>query len=161
MTNFALSEQTYLMRPGYIMLHRDKHMVYGVLGSGVFVGLYDSRNHYSGCCSFQLPRSQNTRDTARYGEQALRWLINRMQHEGSESGDLRAHVIGGGVQADNAFGEKNIHVAMEVLHELDVAVESTDTGGHMGRKYVYNTATGESMIMKVHEIRSRDWFPYN
>ena len=161
MTDFSVSERTYQMRPGYLTVHHDQLMVYGVLGSGVFVGLFDQRNQYSGCCYFQFPRSPGRKSTSRFGEQAIRYLVTLMQQGGSHPRDLRAHVIGGGIKRGNTFGERNIHAAMEVLHELNVPIDTTDTGGMMGRKFVYNTATGEHMVMKVHNIRSQDWYPYN
>jgi len=160
MTDFALSAQAYLIKPGYVMMNQERLMVYGVLGSGVFVAVYDARKKYSGCCSFLFPRTVGGASTAKYGDRALRHLVLCMLAQGSSARDLRAHVIGGGIRPSNTYGEQNTNAALEVLHELKVRVESTDTGGGMGRKFVYDTATGENMIMKVHNIRTRDWYPY-
>ena len=62
--------------------------------------------------------------------------------------DLQAKIFGGCnslYQDSDRFhvGEENIVVAHEILDELKVPVIAHHTGGTLGRKIVFNTATGK------------------
>ena len=151
----------YHMQPGFLVIPQRPTLVSGVVGSGVFVSLWDSAQRYSGCCCYLHPRHQDHRPTAQSGDVALLHLIRSMRRIGSLAADLHAHVIGGSVQDDNRYGERNRHVALEILRENHIEVLSEDTGGRLGRKFIYNSETGENVVMKVHKLRQEDWYPYD
>lgn len=162
MINNEVSQNRYMMKPGFLILYKKELFVYGVLGSGLFVSLWDEKKGYSGCCSFLYPKSTTSHQyTVKYGDIALKHLIRSMLNEGSNRSDLKAHVIGGGVHRQNDFGHRNEKTALEILSEESIEVLSRDTGGHLGRKFIYNTRTGEHITMKVHRIRQQDWYPYH
>ncbi|MCD4650599.1 MAG: hypothetical protein K8S56_02265 [Candidatus Cloacimonetes bacterium] len=162
MIHMDSDESRYMMKPGYLMIYKDQLTVYGVCGSGMFIALWDSEKEYSGCCYFLYPRPLNNQHyTAKYGTVALRHLVQSMQEHGSEIRNLKAHLIGAGVLEDNKFGTQNEIAALEVLVEFDISIISHDTGGGLARKFVYDTKTGENITMKVHNIRNKDWYPYN
>ncbi|MCD4829052.1 MAG: chemotaxis protein CheD [Candidatus Cloacimonetes bacterium] len=152
----------YYLNPGYLVIPRSSTIVSGVVGSSVFVSLWDHARRYSGCCCFQHPRSSYAGNrTVNTGDVALPHLISSMHRIGSQTDNLRAHVIGGSVADSNRYGERNRNVAFEILDEHQIEVLSEDTGGPLGRKFIYNSETGENVVMKVHKLRQEDWYPYS
>lgn len=151
----------YHMTPGYMIIPKKPTLVSGVVGSGLFVSLWDHQKRYSGCCCYQHPRATDMQQakTANIGEAALPHLITSMQKIGSLTKDLRAFIIGGGVRDGEHLGERNRNVAHEILSEHEIEVFSEDTGGSLGRKFIYNSETGENVVMKVHMLRKEDWRP--
>ncbi len=157
-----LPTKKYMLKSGYLVVNKTRFLVYGVLGSGLFLALWDQKHCYSGCCSFQYPTTLlSHKYTTNYGNVAIRHLIKKMQSEGSNIDDLKAHILGCGEKKNNKFGDKNLQIAKKILKKKSIEILSCDTGGKMGRKFVYDTFAGQYITMKVHEIRESDWYPYN
>jgi len=157
LSDTALAE--YHLLPGYLVIPREQTLVSGVVGSGMFVSLWDTVLRYSGCCSFRFSREAEAGNT-NSGEVAIPHLISRMCQVGSQKADLRAHIIGGGVKSGNTYGERNRNVVHEILTEHSIEVLTEDTGGKFGRKFIYDTQSGEHVVMKVQALRREDWYPY-
>jgi chemotaxis protein CheD len=160
MINPELMEEKYLLEPGYLIIRRKPMIIYGTLGSGVFVGVLDKKNNYSGGCSFLYPKDIKRQYTVKYGNVAICHLVRKMIRSGSSLSDLRAHIIGGAVKSDCDFGNKNVNIAKKVLAHLGIEVIAEDIGGKMARKFIYETDTGQHITMKTHNYRVMDWFPY-
>jgi chemotaxis protein CheD len=162
MMNFSVSEYKYLLQPGYMLITESATSIYGVTGSGVFVGLYDTQKKYSGCCSFIYPSPTDTNTlSTKYGSIAVKHLIKKMKNKGSSIEDLKAHLIGGGDSTTtDDYGEKNVNIARTVLNSFMIEILSADTGGKIGRKFIYDTETGQSLTFKTDKLRNQDWFPY-
>ena len=160
--NFQVSEYKYLIQPGFMFITEQNTSIYGVTGSGIFVSLYDSKKKYSGCCSFLYPKPTDKDDlTTQYGAVALKYLIKKMQKKGSKIENLKAHIIGGSdIDTSNDFGLKNIQITKTILRFYMIEIASSDTGGKIGRKFIYDTETGQSLTFKTDKIRQSDWFPY-
>ena len=160
--SFSISEYKYLIQPGYMFITENDTSIYGVTGSGMFIGLYDARKRYSGCCSYLFPHHLNNETlSTKYGSVAIKHLIKKMKNKGSNVEDLKAHLIGG---SDNDtskdYGKSNVNIAQTILSYFMIEILSSDTGGKMGRKFIYNTESGQSLTLKTEKIRSSDWFPY-
>ena len=160
--DFSVSEYKYLIQPGFMFITENPTSIYGVTGSGVFLSLWDEKNKYSGCCSYlyHKPLKEENLST-KYGSVAIKHLIKKMKSKGSKVENLKAHLIGG---SDNSssdeFGIKNIHIAKTILRYFMIDILSSDTGGKMGRKFIYDTESGQSLTFKTDKIRKSDWFPY-
>ncbi len=153
-------ENKYLIKPGYLVIYKEDLHVYGVLASGVFVALCDVKKKYSGCCFYLYPDSYKSMNTPKYGDIAVSHLISKMKKAGSSLTDIKAHIIGGSISSKNDYGQRNTDKAKELLKKNNIDVHSEDTGGQLARKFIYHTKTGESMVMKVHKVRKKDWYPY-
>lgn len=99
-------------------------------------------------------------NTPKYGDIAVSHLISKMKKAGSSLTDIKAHIIGGSISSKNDYGQRNTDKAKELLKKNNIDVHSEDTGGQLVRKFIYHTKTGESMVMKVHKVRKKDWYPY-
>ena len=108
-----------------------------------------------------LPSTSSKEEaTARYGNVATLGLLNMMEKSGSRPHNLLAQILGGAsplTNRGNRIGAKNAEVARAVLQRKGIVVCSEDVGGHMGRKVVFDTVTGQVMVLKVFELRDHDW----
>ncbi len=156
-----LIEHKYLLQPGFIIIYNEPMLIYGVVGSGIFIGLWDEKKEYSGCCSYLYPHTgDNEQSTAFYGNIAIRWLIKKMRENGSQLPHLKALLMGGASKNNVKIGQENIHIAKEILNKFKIEIVSIDAGGRMGRKFIYETHTGHSITYKTNKLRNSDWYPY-
>lgn len=160
--NFKIAKYKYLIQPGYLLISKEATSVYGVTGSGVFVSLWDSLKSYSGCCSYLSPRPKDKKEiSTKYGSIALKHLIKIMKKNGSKVENLKALIIGGGdIDSSMGHGTENLKVAETILNYFTIEILSKDTGGSLGRKFIYDTENGQSLTFKTSKIRKSDWFPY-
>ena len=160
--SFNISEYKYLIQPGYMFITEKTTSIYGVTGSAVFVGLYDEKKKYSGCVAYSHPKPVNREDrSTKYGTVAIKYLIRNMKNKGSNVEDLKAHLIGGSdIETSSANGSSNVDIAKTILNYFMIEILSSDTGGKMGRRFIYDTESGQSLTLKTEKIRSSDWFPY-
>jgi len=160
--NFQVSEYKYLIQPGFMFITDQNTSIYGVTGSGIFLSLWDNKKKYSGCCSFLFPKPVDRENlSTKYGSVAIKHLIKKMTNKGSKIENLKAHIIGGSdLETSNEYGLKNIQIAKTILRFHMIEIVSSDTGGRIGRKFIYDTETGQSLTFKTDKIRQSDWFPY-
>jgi chemotaxis protein CheD len=50
-----------------------------------------------------------------------------------------------------------VEIARKILREKGIAIASEDVGGSVGRKIVFDLATGHVAVLKVHKVRDEDW----
>ncbi|HPY95861.1 MAG TPA: chemotaxis protein CheD [Candidatus Cloacimonadota bacterium] len=159
--NYNLIGNKYLIKPGYLIVNHDPTLVYGVVGSGMFVALWDEKKSYSACCSFLYPFTNNKENLRGiYGNVAINWLIKKMKDQGSDIKDLKAHLMGGATNNMHKIGEENINIAKRILDKQNIEIITTDIGGKMGRKFIFDCQNGQSVTFKTNKIRKSDWYPY-
>lgn len=150
----------YYLEPGYIYFSRTPSLVRTVVGSCVAVCMWDRQLRYGGMNHFLHPATHDP-DTAtpRFGNVATAALLKIMEEAGCRRKDLVAQISGGASPDGTAssIGEENVKAARDMLERKGIPVVSEDVGGSMGRKIVFDTGTGELVVMKVHKIRSTDW----
>lgn len=162
MMKFHIAEHKYVIHPGYLILHKEAMTVFGVVGSGIFIGLWDEQKNYSGCCCFQYPKSKQAHEqSANYGNVAIRHLIKKMRDNGSNLTDLKAHLLGGASLDQNNMGEENQKISRELLIKYKIEIVSMDVGGKYGRKFLYDTKSGQTVTYKTRQLRKSDWYPYH
>ena len=120
-----------------------------ILGSCVAVCFWDRYLGIGGINHYMLP-TWNGMELAspKYGNIAIERLIERLEQLGAQKKNLVAKVFGGGevISVSSGImhiGERNVMVAEQLLAELGIPILSRSTGGHNGRKIIYNTHTGE------------------
>lgn len=149
----------YMLQPGYIYISKQPALISTVLGSCVSVTLYDRHQKIGGMNHYKLPKHGNEEPTAMFGYPSIYKLIMLLLDNNSKIENLAAQIFGGAqnpIYSQN-IGALNIEVAYKVLKKFNIGVISTDTGGQLGRKIVFNTLTGETIIAKVEKLRSDDW----
>jgi chemotaxis protein CheD len=151
---------TYHLEPGYIFVSCNGAVIRTVLGSCVAVCVWDRRSLWGGMNHFLYPRpSQDDTPRAVFGTVAIPGLLKIMRDLGSRYSDLEAQIFGGACPhgRSNTTGKKNAELARDILKRRGVRVVSEDTGGMLGRKIVFDTSTGQTAVLKVHQLRIEDW----
>ncbi|MBD3166809.1 hypothetical protein GF324_09435 [bacterium] len=155
----------YFLKPGFIFFAAEPTMILSVLGSSVAITLYDPVRRIGGMNHYIYPRlEEQARATALYAQPATLQLLRMFRRTGSPLQHLQAHLMGGAYKPGAAaeirkLGEQNVDIARDMLKRYQIPILGTDTGGPWGRKIVFNSATGEVVIAKVHKIRESDWYP--
>jgi chemotaxis protein CheD len=102
--------------------------------------------------------------TALFARPATIQLIRMFGILDENIGFLEANVYGGATpmnasESQRELSRKNVEAAFDILDEYRIKIVGQGIGGHHGRKIIFNTSTGESVIVKVDRIREYDWFP--
>lgn len=144
------------LHPGQLVAAADPLTVTTILGSCVGVCLYDPVRRVGGVNHFLLPEwpGDGERST-RFGDVAMAELLSRVLALGARRADLLARVYGGACVVDafrgDAYhlGERNAALALVFLRREDIPVLDADTGGRRGRKLVFHTTIGSSLITRI------------
>ncbi|MEO6733884.1 MAG: chemotaxis protein CheD [Ferruginibacter sp.] len=135
-------------------------MVHTILGSCVAVSLWDPVLHFGSINHYMLPdKAEST--SFKYGNIAIAELIKRMVGMGSIKSNIKAKVFGGSEMANSNgifnIGERNIILAKEMLKDERIPIVSFSVGGPVGRKVIFNSATGEVLISYIkHSVNLAD-----
>ena len=96
--------------------------------------------------------------TPKYGNIAIDKLMEKLLQRGAQQSSLVAKVFGGAAMWTSgggllAVGERNTELVKVKLAELNIPIVGSDFGGRVGRKVIFNTATGE-VWMQRHQERT-------
>ncbi|OFY18268.1 MAG: chemotaxis protein CheD [Bacteroidetes bacterium GWF2_33_38] len=127
---------------------KEPYLITTVLGSCVSVCLWDPVLHYGGMNHYMLPLwNGQGLATPKYGNIAIKKLIDNMLALGCHKSSLVAKVFGGGEVIDTnisnfQIGERNIYMAKQMLEEERIKIVSSSVAGKLGRKIIFNTFDG-------------------
>lgn len=155
------NSHTYHLEPGYIYSSNHGDVVRTVIGSCVAVCIWDSELRIGGvCCYMHSGGKKKSERNGRYSEAAITQLIKMMKDMGSRKENLSAQIYGAGCKNGKSKrdGDKRIKSGKKILSKLNIKIISEDIGGSMGRKILFDTASGHAAVLKVHETRQDDWF---
>jgi chemotaxis protein CheD len=109
-------------------------------------------------CHYTAPLTREAAQaTGSYGNVAVLTLIGKMRDRAPRA-SLEAQVFGGAARrSGDDVGSRNIDIARRILHARGVRIVSEDVGGSKGRKVLFDSQSGHSAVLKVHEIRKEDW----
>ena len=152
-----------VVQAGHLAYSREPAFLCAVCGNGVAVTLRDRSESAGGMAHVVFPRVEaGGRASNFYADTAVRSLVKILCDLGSAgSGDMEAQIFGGGHRNGMGKGraEEVVYRVRRILRELEVEVVSCDVGGMLGRKVVFNTASGETAVVKTSRIRRMDWLP--
>lgn len=140
--------------PAEIFVSREPIMVSTVLGSCVAVCLWDSRIAIGGMNHYLLPLwNGDGLATPKYGNIAIRQLVEKILAQGAERKNLQAKIFGGAAMWDNsngpfAIGLRNIELAQQQLKEVQIPLVASDVGGTLSRKIFFNTSDGSVLLWR-------------
>ena len=87
----------------------------------------------------------------KYGNIAIEQLITKMKMIGADMENLIVKIFGGShiFDYESGIGAKNIEIAYKLLKKLKIPVISSSTEGRKGRKFSFNTFTGEVLLKYI------------
>ncbi|HSM94026.1 MAG TPA: chemotaxis protein CheD [Anaeromyxobacteraceae bacterium] len=124
-----------------------------VVGSGVVVCAWDPIANVAGMAHFLLPDKGNAPPAPRFGDVAMKQLLEELQRLGAQGFRLRAAVYGGSappIAAESGhLGERNVEAAKVFLATHGIAIVAKDVGGAGGRKVTFGGATGKVELVRL------------
>lgn len=144
--------------PGEFATTADPCRVTTVLGSCVAVCLWDEVRRFGGMTHFILPQEVgNGVSSPRFGNVAIRLVLEALEGLGSRRGDLQAKLFGGaaihGAGSGQALtlGARNVASARHALERAEIPVVAEDVGGTAGRKIRFDTGDGAVWVKRLGE----------
>jgi chemotaxis protein CheD len=130
-----------------------------ILGSCAGVFLFDPILRVGGATHFMLPHHGEGQMSGRYGDIALKQLLDGIWALGSNRKNIQAKVFGGASmlpalrdQANSNIGQigrRNIEIAYEILERESIAIVERNVFGNQGRKISMISNTGEIELQFV------------
>ncbi len=147
----------FYLHPGQLFVSPDGYAVTTILGSCVSVCLWDPLTKIGGINHFLLPTDigDDLGSSLRFGNLAVRELIEELLDLGVEPHQLRAKLFGGACvleafrSRENHLGTKNVKIAREVLDAADIPIIGHDVGGDRGRKLIFHTDNGSAWVKQL------------
>jgi chemotaxis protein CheD len=146
----------YYLHPGQLFVSHESYAVTTILGSCVSVCLWDPLTQIGGINHFLLPMDiGEDQASLRFGNLAVRELIEEVVRVGAEQARLRAKLFGGACVLEafrgreNHLGAKNVTIAREVLAAADIPIIGEDVGGNRGRKLIFHTDNGSAWVKQL------------
>ncbi|HYQ46569.1 MAG TPA: CheR family methyltransferase [Polyangiaceae bacterium] len=148
---------------GSIAASREPRVLSTVLGSCVAVCLYDPIARVGGMNHFMLP-GQGAVGASRYGEPAMRALLEELTRLGAAPARLRAKVFGAAnllelVGPASTVPELNARFAVEFLRGEGIAVESIRVGGNQPIQVKFATHTGRARVRVLERTHAPEALP--
>jgi chemotaxis protein CheD len=146
---------TRFLQPGHVVISIEPMQVTTILGSCVAVCLFDTTRRIGGINHFMLPfGGGRTASSPRFGDVAMRELLDGLRAAGARLPFLQARVFGGAsmfqdLKMTASLGQKNVELALDFLSRSGIDVVEIDTGGNRGRKLVYRTDEGTVCLKSI------------
>ncbi len=148
------------LKAGEVFISQEGYEITTILGSCVSVCLWDTKLGIGGMNHYLLPLwNGEGLSSPRYGNIAIKKLIQKMESLGCRRKDLVAKVFGGasvlqhGGKGYLEVGQRNIVIAKDMLKEEKIRVISSDVDGELGRKIIFDTADGGVMVKMVQPMK--------
>lgn len=139
--------------PGRLLAVRDGQSLTTIVSTGAVVCVWDSTTGVGGMAHFLLPESGCAPPALRFGDVALRSLLDELGKLGAPAKRLRARVFGGSappIATTGAhLGDRNIEAAHSFLKSQLVPVLEKQAGGSGARKVVFAPGTGQATVTRV------------
>ncbi len=148
-------KKDHFLYPGTLFARRGEYAVTTILGSCVAVCLWDPVLKMGGINHYMLALwNGEGLPSPKYGNIAITKLIEKMINLGSKKQNLKAKVFGGAEVLHNSNGllnvsQRNIALAKNMLQEEKIPIITSDIGGNLGRKIIFNTESGKVLINKI------------
>ncbi len=144
------------LHPGQLFASAERSAVSTILGSCVAVCLWDPISKIGGINHYLLPlwTGQGT-SSPRFGDVAVRDLLNKLLKLGSQKPRLQAKLFGGACvveafrEGENHLGAKNVQAAEELLEKEGIPLVAHDVGGCRGRKLIFHTDNGTAWVKQL------------
>lgn len=155
--------RVYYLEPGYVIAPLRPTALAAVVSSGVAISLYDIRRQCGGMCHYVWP-VRRERSSSVSAAPAIACLTAMFTDGGSRIADLEAYICGGADNRHSArhcpgLSKKNVEVGTQILTKLRIPVAGIDTGGYRGRKVMFHSGTGESVIARLAGLEEAYWYP--
>jgi chemotaxis protein CheD len=150
-----VARATRFLQPGHLVISAQPMEITTILGSCVAVCLWDMTRRIGGMNHFMLPHfSGSGVSSARFGNVAMKELLDGLRNAGGRLPFLQARVFGGAcmfaqMSTSAHLGMKNVELAVDFLSRSGIEVVEANTGGSRGRKLTYRTDEGSVCLKSI------------
>lgn len=149
---------SHYLYPGKLAAFKDETVISTLLGSCVAVALHDPVSKVGGLNHYLLPEGgPGDRENARYGQDAIKMLVEECVRLGADPKRLQAKVYGGGnvisiAKMGEGIGNRNIEIAEKMLSDMKIPIIDKNVAGEHARTIKMNTANFEV----IHSTKGED-----
>ncbi len=149
--------QVYV-HPGRTTVSKEAAPLPTIVGSGVAVCLWDPLHGVGGMAHFLLPEAGSAPAASRYGDVAMRTLVDELAKAGANTATLRARFYGGSAppigSASGHIGDRNVAAAVSFLRARAILIVDRDIGGDGGRKVLFSPRDGSVEVVRIRHGQS-------
>jgi len=142
--------------PGAAFVSDTPASVTTILGSCVAVCMWDAALGIGGANHFLLPYGRDEDEPSlRFGDVAVKYLIERLISLGCSRNSLQAKLFGGAnvikafSGADDLLGLQNAETARRLLAQFGIPIVKQDLGGSQGRKIIFHVDSGRAWVKRL------------
>ena len=139
--------------PGRLLAARDGKPMTTIVSSGAVVCIWDAISGIGGMVHFLLPEAGTAPPATRFGDVALRALVDELVKLGTSEKRLRARVVGGSAPpiatTGGHLGDRNIEAANAFLKARLIPVIEHQVGGNAARKVLFTPSSGATTVTKI------------
>ncbi len=163
MSNIPIIKEFFL-QPESIFVPKEATKIFSVVGSGIVVAIWEKRLKIGGLCHFTNPIRENRSIVSyKFALPSILGVVSHLEKIGGKVKNMEASIFGGSekVGAKNykpLLGKKNADTTVKILNKKGIEIITNDTGGIRGRKIMFNSETGETIVAKVNSLRENDWY---
>jgi chemotaxis protein CheD len=144
----------HFLYPATLLASRKSLRIQTLLGSCVAICLYDQILKIGGMNHFMLPQWDGREEQSpKYGDVAVKMLIDKMIDLGSRQENMIAKVFGGGHKHTShkilSIGERNSEIATQAMEKRHIRIVASSLGGINGRKIIFDTFTGVVLMKYI------------
>ena len=137
------AERVFLL-PGEYFISKKPHSVTTLLGSCVAVCLYSRPAGFGGVNHYMLPTNDAEVRSAKYGDYAIKTLIQFLERGAGSLRGAEAMIFGGAavvgaIRSGSNIGKKNVALARSMLKSYKIPITKEQVGGVQGMKIKYHT----------------------
>lgn len=174
--DITLNREIITIYPGELYITKKSELITTILGSCISIVLFDEQNSIGGINHYMLPaappesKKNSILPITRFGEYAIKTLIQEMINQGASLKNLKAKIFGGSnvlnfsskkderkkdVQKKDALiGEENINFARKFLKKIGIPIVSEDVGGVSSRKIFFDTTNYKVFLKRINSAEN-------
>lgn len=142
------------LQPSAIHASKQPFLATTILGPCIAVCLWDQDHKFGGINHYMFPYwTGEGLSTPKFGNVAIKQLLNKMLSLGASKQNMIAKVFGGvnHSAASTIFtvGRQNAELALEILAKEEIRTEAVDVGGDLGRKVLFDSQTGKVKVKYI------------
>lgn len=169
--DITLNREIITIYPGELYITKKSELITTILGSCISIVLFDEQNSIGGINHYMLPaappesKKNSVLPITRFGEYAIKTLIQEMINQGASLKNLKAKIFGGSNvlnfsskkderKKDALIGEENINFARKFLKKIGIPIVSEDVGGVSSRKIFFDTTNYKVFLKRINSAES-------
>jgi len=139
--------------PGRLAVSAEGASLTTIVGSGLALCVWDPFHSVGGMAHFLLPEAGTAPAAPRYGDVAMKALVEELTRAGANPASLRARVYGGSAppigSASGHIGDRNVAAALAFLKAHAIPVLERDIGGAGARKILFSARDGGTQVGRI------------